>query len=114
MHSLRRFLGGRAEEIDFDALSVRASLAALAARNLVWDVNGPERHPLAFEQVLGGVLRAATELPLLTVVLDHCGGAVGPAAFGDAAPTPDQCARRREWEQGMEALSRLPNVTCAG
>ena len=43
---------------------------------------GLQNFPLAFEKTLGGLARLAKAFPDLSIVVDHCGGAVGPAAFG--------------------------------
>jgi hypothetical protein len=52
--------------------------------------------------VLGGLCRAAKACPKLTVVIDHCGGAVGPRCF-DALPH-----KRAEWEQVAAPLRSAP------
>jgi len=54
---------------------------------------GPETHPLDLEGVLGGICRVARACPSLTIIVDHCGGAVGPLCF-DAEPE-----KRAEWER---------------
>jgi predicted TIM-barrel fold metal-dependent hydrolase len=99
-----RFRGGKAESIDFDDPAVLDAARALERLGLVYDCNGPETHPLAIASVLGGLCRLARACPSLVVVVDHCGGAVGPACF-DAAP-----AKRAEWEAAVTALAACENV----
>eukprot|EP01065_Artemidia_motanka_P045035 TRINITY_DN651_c0_g1_i1.p1 TRINITY_DN651_c0_g1~~TRINITY_DN651_c0_g1_i1.p1 ORF type:complete len:307 (+),score=109.93 TRINITY_DN651_c0_g1_i1:205-1125(+) len=101
-----RYLGGRAEQIDFGSPKFVAAARVLAELGLVLDVNGPETHPLQFGRILGGIAAVARTVPELTVVLDHCGGALGPRAFeGEGGGE-----RRAEWEHGMAELAALPNV----
>jgi predicted TIM-barrel fold metal-dependent hydrolase len=99
-----RFLGGKAEAIPFGGKRLLAALSCMARRGLVWDCNGPETHPLDFEGVLGGIASVAAALPYLTIVVDHCGGAIGPASL---AADP---AKRAEWEAGLQRLASHPNV----
>jgi len=101
-----RVHGGKAEDIPFDDPQFLAGLRVMERRGLVFDCNGPETHPLDFAGVLGGLCRVAQACPALTIVLDHCGGAIGPRCF-DSAPE-----RRAEWERGISALAACPNVFC--
>ena len=78
-------------------------MSALVELGLVWECNGPETHPLDFATVLGGVFATASRHPRLAVCLNHCGGAVGPTAFG-------RSGAREEWEGWMGKLATLPNV----
>lgn len=73
-----RFRGGKAETIDWTLPAVRGSVAALAELGASLDCNGPETHPLDFAGVLGGIADVAEANPTLTVIVDHCGGAMGP------------------------------------
>jgi predicted TIM-barrel fold metal-dependent hydrolase len=63
-------------------------------------------HTLSIQGVLGdnGLVGVARRFPTLQIVLDHCGGAVGPTCF-DADPH-----KRAEWEQCMTRLAAFPNV----
>jgi predicted TIM-barrel fold metal-dependent hydrolase len=99
----RNFLGGKAESIKFDDPSILSSLRVLERMGLTFDCNGPETHPLDFRGVLGGLCTVAKACPSLKVIVDHCGGAVGPATFADAS-------KREEWETCMAELAALPNV----
>jgi L-fuconolactonase len=101
-----RFRGGKAETIPFDSPEFLQGLRALERRGLIFDCNGPETHPLDFQGVLGGLLRAARACPELTIVCDHCGGAVGPRCF---EASPEKLA---EWREAMRALAACPNVFC--
>lgn len=98
-----RFLGGKAENINFSDPKVLSSLRMLERMGLTFDCNGPETHPLDFDGVLGGLADAAAACPSLKVVVNHCGGAVGPTAFVDHK-------KREEWEDCMARLATLPNV----
>eukprot|EP00928_Gymnodinium_smaydae_P049221 TRINITY_DN33013_c0_g1_i1.p1 TRINITY_DN33013_c0_g1~~TRINITY_DN33013_c0_g1_i1.p1 ORF type:complete len:359 (+),score=22.22 TRINITY_DN33013_c0_g1_i1:97-1173(+) len=99
-----RFLGGRAEQIPFRAPGFREGIAVMQRLGLVLDCNGPETHPLDFEGVLGPLTELAREFPRLTVVLNHCGGAVGPRCFEH---DPD---KQFEWERCLQRLATCPNV----
>ena len=99
-----RFLGGQAEKINFGDAKFISSLRVLERMGLTFDCNGPETHPLDFTAVLGGLYTAAKQCPSLKVIIDHCGGAIGPAAFAD------QPGKRKEWEMCMAQLATLPNV----
>ena len=76
-----RFVGGMAEQIPFTEKRFHDCVAEAVSRGLSIDLNGPESHPLNFQKVLGGILGLAELFPQATIVLDHCGGAVGPKAF---------------------------------
>jgi predicted TIM-barrel fold metal-dependent hydrolase len=101
-----RYLGGKAEQIPFGSPAVLAALGVLARRGVVFDCNGPETHPLDFAGVLGetGLLGVARRFPTLQIVLDHCGGAVGPTCFGGDP------AKRPEWRRCLAQLAGCPNV----
>jgi predicted TIM-barrel fold metal-dependent hydrolase len=98
-----RFFGGKVERFPFhNAVAVDAVLAAMAKRGLVLDVNGPENAAaLTFAATLGAIAQLAARHPLLRVVVDHCGGAVGPALSADKID---------EWRAAMRVLQALPNV----
>lgn len=99
-----RFLGGKAESIKFDDPNILSSLRVLERMGLTFDCNGPETHPLDFVGVLGGLCTAAKACPSLKVIVNHCGGAVGPTTFNGGA------SKRTEWETCMAQLAALPNV----
>lgn len=80
-----------------------ALVEEMSRRGLVWDCNGPETHPLAISAVLGGIYKTAARFPELVVVVDHCGGAVGPQAFEEAGA-------EAEWQAWIDKLATLPNV----
>eukprot|EP01062_Namystynia_karyoxenos_P048962 TRINITY_DN37402_c0_g1_i3.p1 TRINITY_DN37402_c0_g1~~TRINITY_DN37402_c0_g1_i3.p1 ORF type:complete len:364 (+),score=69.87 TRINITY_DN37402_c0_g1_i3:66-1157(+) len=101
-----RYMGGKAEAIDFADPQFVAAAGVVAELGLVLDVNGPETHPLDFDKVLGGIAALARAVPNLTTVVDHCGGAVGPAAFEGVGGDE----RRRSWVARVAELSKLPNV----
>jgi predicted TIM-barrel fold metal-dependent hydrolase len=94
----------QAEQIPFGSDAFEAVAAALARRGLVWECNGPETHPLALETVLTGIFNTATANPTLTVVVDHCGGAVGPACWRSDS------AAHAKWKRCLAKLATLPNV----
>ena len=98
-----RFMGGKAESIPFADPKFLSSCAVLERLGMTWDCNGPETHPLDFAGVLGGVASVATACPKLTVVVNHCGGAIGPTTF-DSDPS-----KRAEWETALAVLAALPN-----
>ena len=100
-----RFRGGQSESIPFDDPSFIEGLKVLERLGLTWDCCGPETHPLDLEGVLGGICRVARACPSLTIIVDHCGGAVGPLCF-DAEPE-----KRAEWERTR--ASRPPNLAGA-
>jgi len=77
-----RYMGGKAETIDFLSPKFIEALQVLERMGLTYDCGGPEEHPgLQLEPVLSGLLHAARACPKLTVVINHCGGAVGPYCF---------------------------------
>jgi predicted TIM-barrel fold metal-dependent hydrolase len=76
-----RFCGGNAESIKFGDSQVLAAISVLDRRGLVLDCNGPETHPLDFKGVLGGLADVAAAFPGLTIVVNHCGGAIGPTCL---------------------------------
>lgn len=98
-----RYLGGKAEMIKFDDVQLRIAVGVLQELGLVLDCNGPETHPLDFDGVLGGLADLASAFPNLTVVVDHCGGAVGPRCF--EAPE-----KRAEWERNVKRLAACSNT----
>jgi L-fuconolactonase len=97
-----RFRGGSAETIPFDDHTFREGVAVLDRLGLTLDCNGPETHPLDFEYVLGGLTRLAAAFPSLSIIVDHCGGAVGPAAFDRQ---PGKLRRWKELVRGLAAAS---------
>jgi L-fuconolactonase len=98
-----RFRGGQAESIPFGDAKFLSSLRVLERLDMTFDCNGPETHPLDFRGVLGGLASVAAACPSLRIIVNHCGGAVGPTAFAEEG-------KREEWEEGMAALAALPNV----
>jgi predicted TIM-barrel fold metal-dependent hydrolase len=99
-----RFCGGKAETILFGDARFLATLACMERRGLVFDCNGPETHPMDFQGVLGGLADVAEALPKLKIVVNHCGGAIGPTSIA-SDPT-----KREEWEAGLQRLASFPNV----
>eukprot|EP00746_Dinoflagellata_sp_MGD_P032263 gnl/MRDRNA2_/MRDRNA2_17678_c0_seq2.p1 gnl/MRDRNA2_/MRDRNA2_17678_c0~~gnl/MRDRNA2_/MRDRNA2_17678_c0_seq2.p1 ORF type:complete len:337 (+),score=56.74 gnl/MRDRNA2_/MRDRNA2_17678_c0_seq2:167-1177(+) len=99
-----RMLGGKAEQIPFADPGFRAGVQQLDKLGLVYECNGPETHPLDFNSVLGGIADVAGAFPSLTIVVDHCGGAVGPKCF-DAEPT-----KKDDWQRCIKRLASCPNV----
>ena len=95
-----RFRGGAAETIPFDDASFREGIAVLDKLGLTFDCNGPETHPLDFESVLSGLARLAAAFPSLTIIVDHCGGAVGPQTF-----PADQPERLKRWQELITDLA---------
>ena len=98
-----RFFGGKVERFPFnDVTGVDGVLHAMTKRSLVLDMNGPEDvAALCFGKTLGAIAELAVRHPLLRVVIDHCGGAVGPALAA---------TELEEWRDAMRALAALPNV----
>jgi predicted TIM-barrel fold metal-dependent hydrolase len=99
-----RFCGGKAETIPFGDARLLAALACMERRGLVLDCNGPETHPLDFHGVLSGLADVAEALPNLTIVINHCGGAIGPTSINSDP------GKRAEWAAGMERLATHQNV----
>lgn len=99
-----RFRGGAAEDIPFGDRRFLAGVQVVERLGLVLDINGPEKHPLDFDGVLGGIADLARAFPTLTIVVDHCGGALGPRCF-DAEPS-----KKKSWEAGINKLKGCPNV----
>lgn len=101
-----RYLGGAAEKIPFDSDAFIGSVRLLARLNLCLDINGPETLPLDFDKVLGGIVRLALAVPEATIIVDHCGGAIGPSTF-------DEVGGRRKlelWHSYMQQLATCPGV----
>merc|ERR1711933_288939 len=61
------------------------------------------KFPLDFT-ALHQIADIAREIPSLRIVINHCGGAVGPTYF-NARP-----GNRAAWEQALGSLARHPNV----
>eukprot|EP00927_Polykrikos_kofoidii_P047995 TRINITY_DN42248_c0_g1_i1.p1 TRINITY_DN42248_c0_g1~~TRINITY_DN42248_c0_g1_i1.p1 ORF type:complete len:361 (-),score=46.35 TRINITY_DN42248_c0_g1_i1:149-1231(-) len=99
-----RFQGGKAESIDFDDPAILDAARVLERLGMVYECNGPETHPLDIFGVLGGLRRLACACPSLVVVVNHCGGAVGPTCFGTS---PE---KRSEWETAIRELAACDNV----
>jgi L-fuconolactonase len=96
-----RVLGGKAERIPFGS-GFNALLAFMEKNKLVWDVNGPETHPLNFDHIFGGIEAAARSHPRLTIVVNHCGGAIGPTFFKNNS---EEC-----WRRWVVRLAKYDNV----
>lgn len=105
MCASRNFRGVRyrAEHVDFGNATFREGVEILESLGLLYEVNGPETHPMDFQGVLGGIEDLARAFPNLTIVVDHCGGGAGPQSFEDAG-------KREEWESAIDSLSRCANV----
>merc|ERR1719240_769151 len=76
-----RFGSGCVESVPFSNPDFRQCLAMMADRGLVLDVGGPEQPPYDFVGVLSCVEDLARSFPSLNIVVNHCGGLVGPTAF---------------------------------
>lgn len=109
-----RICGGKAEHIPFKSAGFTALMTELQERGLVWDCNGPETHPLDIDTVLGGICETAARFDQLTIVVDHCGGAVGPAFFGateTGAADPDESGSpMARWKRWIARLASHRNV----
>lgn len=55
--------------------------------------------------MLGQLAETAAANPTLIMVVDHCGGAIGPFCLAQGGP-----AKNIEWETGIARLAALPNV----
>lgn len=99
-----RFRGANAESIPWFDTTFRAGVAVVDRLNLVLDVTGPQIFPLDFEYVLGGIADLARAFPTLTIVVDHCGGAIGPKCF----ETEPQS--KHIWEGCLAKLEHCQNV----
>lgn len=101
-----RFCGGAPERIPWRSPELRSALQLMSDHNYVLDVNGPESFPIDFHSVLGDVDEIAASFPDLTIVLEHCGGFVGPTAFQGE----DGSEALLAWKLWIGSLARRPNV----
>lgn len=101
-----RYKGGRAEEIPFTSDAFIGSVRLAASMGLVLDINGAEIFPLDFEKVLGGIVHLAREVPEATIVVNNCGGAIGPATF-DADGGKEKL---QLWQSLMQNLATCPGI----
>lgn len=102
-----RLCSGQAHLMPWQSPTVRRTLALMEQRGVVFDVNGPESFPLDFAKVFAGIGEAARDFPKLRIVVDHCGGVVGPSAFGNGEEGELALA---VWKQGVRSLAQWPNV----
>lgn len=92
LRGIRHLVHGDPRDDFLELPEVRASLAELARRGLVFDV------PDAWPRHLGATRRLARDLPELTVVIDHLGKP--PVGRDDFAA----------WRREFEAVAALPNT----
>merc|ERR1712007_260469 len=79
----------------------------MADRGLVLDLNGPESPPYDFVGVLSSVEDLARSFPSLSIVVNHCGGLVGPTTF---PPSKSGTEALEGWKRLVGDLGRCPNV----
>jgi len=102
-----RFLGGQSYRIPFAEPRFREAFAVLVEEGIPFDVNGPESSfPLDFGKTLGDIADLAEAFPNATIIVNHCGGLIGPKAFGGDGGA----AALQAWKDGIVRLGKLPNV----
>jgi L-fuconolactonase len=80
----------------------REGMAALARHGLTYDVS-------LFHHQLVDLADAARALPELTIVLNHCGHALGVGPYSSVS---QRATVWKEWRAGISELARCSNVVC--
>eukprot|EP00971_Amphidinium_carterae_P312473 6210370-Amphidinium_carterae.1 len=101
-----RFIGGMSEKIPFQDPRFRECVKLAVEHGLSLDFNGPEAFPLDWEGVLKNIADLAAAFPQATIVLDHCGGVVGPKAFGGE----NGMTLFGKWKELITELAKQPNI----
>lgn len=92
-----------AEMVNFSSPQVRAAISVLDKLGLLLETTGAELRPLRISQILGSVADLARAFPMLTVVLDHSGGTLGPKEFNNGTDLAI-------WKETLRELASNANV----